>query len=153
MTENEYKKQLLELGVKEEQLANINFGLVDEIISRVENIDELCDLMVKNFPDFHKDEFKKALTEAAESSTKASAEAQDLSDEELAEVAGGSVGSWIKKNKEAIAITAFSLIALGGLIYGVNKLLDSGCASNRPSNVSDGDFQKRLDRVDNFLLH
>ena len=151
MTENEYKKQLLELGVKEEALANINFGLVDEIISRVENIDELCDLMVKNFPDFHKDEFKKALTEAAESSTKASAEAQDLSDEELAEVAGGSVGSWIKKNKEAIAITALSLLAVGGLVVGVNKLLDSGGGSNR-SSLASSNIDEKLKRVDNFLV-
>ena len=150
MTENEYKKELLELGVKEEALANINFGLVDEIISRAENIDELCDLMVKKFPDFHKDEFKKALTEAAESSTKASAEAQDLSDEELAEVAGGSVGSWIKKNKEAIAITALSLLAVGGLVVGVNKLLDSGGGSNR-SSLASSNIDEKLKRVDNFL--
>ena len=87
MNEKELKEQLLAAGATEEQIAKINFARIEEIISQAGNLDELCNLMVKNYPGFNVQEFKKAVTEGA--NAKDSEEAVDLSDEALENVAGG----------------------------------------------------------------
>lgn len=38
MTESEYKKQLIDLGVTEEEVAKINFSMIEKIISESKDI-------------------------------------------------------------------------------------------------------------------
>ena len=64
--------------------------------------------MKEAYPDFNETEFKKSIAETAKNSETT----QDLSDEALEEVAGGSAGSWLKKNYETIC----RLAVLAGIL-------------------------------------
>ena len=106
MDKNKITAQLLEAGVTEEELGKIDFEKVGEIIDTSRSIDSLCKTLKSNYPDFNEAGFREAL----EKNTKDSEEMQDLSDNDLEAVAGGSVGSWISKNKELV--TGIALLAL-----------------------------------------
>ena len=48
MKEEEYKTRLLELGLSEEKIPNINFSQLEDIISHAKNIDEIiCAVIFK----------------------------------------------------------------------------------------------------------
>ena len=147
MNEKELKQQLLAAGATEEQIAKINFARIEEIISQAGNLDELCNLMVKNYPGFNVQEFKKAVTEGA--NAKDSEEAVDLSDEALENVAGGSLGSWIKKNKDWLIPVA--AIGASGLLIGAfaarrGKATTASPAEPSSPILSDGKTSEFIDK-------
>lgn len=113
MNVQELKEELLAAGVTEEQLDNLDFTKIEEIFDNTQNADELCMEMQKNFSDFDEKSFKTMLSEQEKESEKT----EDLSDEALEEVAGGSAGSWFKKNKDWV-ITAAAIGALGIAVGG-----------------------------------
>ena len=136
MNTNDYKKQLLEMGVKEEEIAKIDFAKIENIIDSAKSIEGLCNSLKNALPNFNEEEFKKAVSE----SSKESEDAEDLSDDALEAVAGGSLGSWIKKNKDVLLATALIAGTVGTLAFGTNKLLNSGgSGSNRSSTASSVD--------------
>ena len=108
MNQMELKTDLLAAGVTEEALTKLNLSKIEEIISGANNIDEICTKMKEAYPDFNETEFKKSIAETAKNSETT----QDLSDEALEEVAGGSAGSWLKKNYETIC----RLAVLAGIL-------------------------------------
>lgn len=112
MDKMELKSELLAEGVTEAALTNLNLPKIEEIISGSNNLDEICTKMKDAYPDFNEAEFRKTLTETAKNSE----DTQDLSDEALEEVAGGSAGSWLKKNYETICRVAV-LTGLLGFAY------------------------------------
>jgi len=113
MNEKELKEELLAAGVTEEQLDSLDFTKIEEIFDNTQNADELCMEIQKNFSDFDEKSFKTMLSEQEKESEKT----EDLSDEALEEVAGGSAGSWFKKNKDWV-ITAAVIGALGIAVGG-----------------------------------
>ena len=113
MNVQELKKELLAAGVTEEQLDSLDFTKIEELFDNTQNADELCMEMQKNFSDFDEKSFKTMLSEQEKESEKT----EDLSDEALEEVAGGSAGSWFKKNKDWV-ITAAVIGALGIAVGG-----------------------------------
>ena len=120
MDKNKITTQLLEAGATEEQLAKINFEKVESIIDTARNIDSLCRTLKSNYPDFNEAGFMEAL----EKNAKDSEETQDLSDNDLESVAGGSVSSWISKNKELVAgLTLLALcVPVGCVMYNKGKV-------------------------------
>jgi len=130
MDSNELKKQLLEYGATEEDLAKIDFSRVENIVDGASTIEDLCQALKNEYPDFNEEEFKKFVSQENESETD---EAQDLSDEDLEAVAGGSIGSWIKNNKEVVIIASCLLAtaALSPIIYKGMQRLGSGSSKNQ----------------------
>ena len=108
MNQMELKNDLLAAGVTEEALTKLDLTKIEEIISGANNIDEICTKMKEAYPDFNETEFKKSITETAKNSEAT----QDLSDDTLEEVAGGSAGSWLKKNYETIC----RVVVLAGIL-------------------------------------
>ena len=109
MNEQKIKEDLIAAGVTEEALTKLNLPKIEEIISGANNIDEICTKMKKAYPDFNETEFRKTITETAKNSETT----QDLSDEALEEVAGGSSDSWLKRNYETICRVAVLAGVLG----------------------------------------
>ena len=132
MNNNELKEQLFAAGATEEQLADIDFEKIESIISGAENINEISSKMKEVFPSFNETEFRKAISETAKNSE----DAQDLSDEALEEVAGGSGGSWLKKNYETICRVAVLVGALG-VGYGFGRIIGNKIAKNSAQNTFD----------------
>ena len=115
MDEKEFKEQLLLAGASEEQIAKVDFEKMESIFDKANSIEDLCKVLKENYSDFNEAEFKKAIVE----NEKADGEALDLSDADLESVAGGSVGSWLNKNKAwLIPVAAFAAAGIG---YGVYK--------------------------------
>ena len=117
MNEKELKEQLLAAGATEEAIAKVDFAKIESIIDAASSIDGLCKALKEAYPDFNEAEFRKAIAE----NTKGSEDAEDLSDSDLEAVAGGSVGSWLNKNKAWI-IPVASVAAIG-LIVGTGIYL------------------------------
>ena len=117
MNEQEFKAQLREAGAQEEAIAKINFAKIESIIDGASSIEDLCKGLKKAYPDFNEADFKKTIA----ANSKDSDDTQDLSDEALEAVAGGSAGSWLKKNKDWLIPVAS--LAIGGAIIGTGILL------------------------------
>ena len=135
MTEKEYKKELLELGLTEEQISKIDFDKVNAIINQAKNMDELCDLLIKNYPDFNVAAFKKAVKEAEAANNKSSDEVEDLSDDSLEAVAGGSVGSWLKENGLSTLMMVGIVGATIGSMYLIDKMMAPKTAATGAANA------------------
>lgn len=115
MNVNELKSELIALGAKEEDLAKVDFNNIESIFDGADSVDELCKALKDTYPTFNEEEFKKAIAENPNDSDIA----QNLSDEDLEAVAGGSVGSWLNKNKAWLIPVA--TIAVLGIGYGIYK--------------------------------
>lgn len=113
MTEKEIKDQLREQGVSEEELASVDYGKIAEIVSNAASIDDLCAKMKLLKPDIDDEALKKHLMELSEKSSDEDENAEDLSEEQLEAVAGGSVGSWLKKNAYWLVPTLFTASLIG----------------------------------------
>ena len=104
MNEKELKEELLSAGATEEDISKL-----ERIIDSSKNADELCEALKKAYPDFKEAEFRRGI----EKNAKDSEDTENLSDEALASVAGGSIGSWVKNNKIALlAVTALASIPI-----------------------------------------
>lgn len=145
MDKNKITAQLLEAGVTEEELGKIDFEKVGEIIDTSRNIDSLCKSLKSNYPDFNEAGFREAL----EKNAKDSEEMQNLSDNDLEAVAGGSVSSWISKNKELVA--GLALLALcvpvGYFMYAGGK--SSGEAKLK--DVYNKGYKEGADEMENLI--
>lgn len=145
MDKNKITVQLLEAGVTEEELGKIDFEKVGEIIDTSRNIDSLCKSLKSNYPDFNEAGFREAL----EKNAKDSEEMQNLSDNDLEAVAGGSVSSWISKNKELVA--GLALLALcvpvGYFMYAGGK--SSGEAKLK--DVYNKGYKEGADEMENLI--
>ena len=139
MNEKELKAQLLEAGVTEEQIAKVDFAKIESIIDNASSIEGLSKSLKEAYPDFNEEEFKKAVAE----NTKDNDAVEDLSDEALEAVAGGSVGSWLNKNKAwLIPVATVAAVGIGGgIIYGVKRKLAANAAAKqqRSSSISSAD--------------
>ena len=145
MDKNKITAQLLEAGVTEEELGKIDFEKVGEIIDTSRSIDSLCKSLKSNYPDFNEAGFREAL----EKNTKDSEEMQDLSDNDLEAVAGGSVGSWISKNKELV--TGIALLAL---CVPVAYFMHAGGKSSGEAKLKDvynKGYKEGADEMDNLI--
>ncbi len=145
MDKNKITAQLLEAGVTEEELGKIDFEKVGDIIDTSRSIDSLCKSLKSNYPDFNEAGFREAL----EKNAKDSEEMQNLSDNDLEAVAGGSVSSWISKNKELVA--GLALLALcvpvGYFMYAGGK--SSGEAKLK--DVYNKGYKEGADEMDNLI--
>ncbi len=139
MNEKELKAQLLEAGATEEQIAKVDFAKIESIIDNASSIEGLSKSLKEAYPDFNEEEFKKAVAE----NTKDNDAVENLSDEALEAVAGGSVGSWLNKNKAwLIPVATVAAIGIGGaIIYGVKRKLAANAAAKpqRSSSISSAD--------------
>ena len=145
MDKNKITAQLLEAGVTEEELGKIDFEKVGEIIDTSRSIDSLCKSLKSNYPDFNEAGFREAL----EKNTKDSEEMQDLSDNDLEAVAGGSVSSWISKNKELVAG-----LALLALCVPVGYFMHAGGKSSGEAKLKDvynKGYKEGADEMDNLI--
>ncbi len=101
------KAQLIDAGAIKEEIAKVDFNKIGIIVEHAEKPDEVCKAMKAAYPNFNEEEFKKALAVLSEGSD----ETMELSEDELESVAGGSVGSWVKNNKELVI--GLSIVGLG----------------------------------------
>lgn len=145
MDKNKITAQLLEAGVTEEELGKIDFEKVGDIIDTSRSIDSLCKSLKSNYPDFNEAGFRESL----EKNAKDSEEMQNLSDNDLEAVAGGSVSSWISKNKELVAG-----LALLALCVPVGYFMHAGGKSSGEAKLKDvynKGYKEGADEMDNLI--
>ncbi len=118
MNEQKIKEELIAAGATEDMLQKIDFEKFEEIFDNAGSIDEFCRNMKTAFPDFDEAGFRQSVQEQAAESEKIEA----LSDESLEAVAGGSVSSWLDRNKDWLI--PLGLMATIGVTYLVKKKLD-----------------------------
>ncbi len=113
MNDKELKEQLLAAGANKADLEKVDFDKIEKIISNASSIESLCKSLRETYPDFNEADFKKVITEKQEESE----DTQDLSESDLEAVAGGSIGSWINKNKTWLVPLAAVTIMAGYVLY------------------------------------
>jgi len=119
MNEEKIKEELLAAGASEDMFEKIDFSKFEEIFDNAGSIDELCRNIKTAFPDFDETGFRQSVQEQAAESEKI----EDLSDDSLEAVAGGSVSSWLNRNKDWLI--PLGLMATFGLTAFVKKKLDA----------------------------
>ena len=101
MKSEEIKEMLLSAGADKDKLAKIDFAKIEEIVNSSRDIEDLCKKMTEYNPEFDKQLFMDEFNEATKESSKEDESAEDLNEEQLEAVAGGSkAGDWLKKNKD-----------------------------------------------------
>ena len=115
MNFTEIKEKLLAAGATEVQLENLDLTKVEAIFDKTQDIDGLCKNIKESFPDFDEAGFRQIVAEES----KDSEATEILSDESLEEVAGGSISSWMHRNKDWVIPAA--AMATIGLCYMYNK--------------------------------
>lgn len=123
MNSKEMKEQLISLGVTEEQVANIDFEKISNIIDNAASIEEAASALKNSFAGFDEESFKKIVAEQSDAPSGEDA-VEELSDQALSEVAGGSIGSWMKKNKNWL-IPVASLVVVGVTAAVIGKVVQS----------------------------
>jgi len=126
MKSEEIKKMLLSAGADKDKLAKIDFAKIEEIVNSSRDIEDLCKKMTEYNPEFDKQLFMDEFNEATKESSKEDENAEDLNEEQLEAVAGGSkAGDWLKKNKDwvvPLAIVGTGLAVRGSFkLYQKNK--------------------------------
>ena len=86
MNEEKIKEELIAAGASEDMFEKIDFSKFEEIFDNAGSIDELCRKIKTAFPDFDEAGFRQSVQEQAAESEKI----EDLSDDSLEAVAGGS---------------------------------------------------------------
>ena len=132
MNEKEIKEQLLAAGATKEQLDSLNFTKIEEIFDDTKDVDGICKDIKKAFPNFDEAGFRKIIFEQA----KDSENTENLSDEALEEVAGGSVTTWMHRNKDWV-ITAAALATIGACVL-YKKYTEHKLNSWKAKPVSNG---------------
>ena len=126
MNMNELKAELIAAGAKEEDLAKVDFANIEHIIDGANDIEGLCKALKEAYPTFDEAAFKQVIAEQ----TKKTDDAQELSDDDLEAVAGGSVGSWLNKNKEwLIPVATVAVLGIGYSLFRYFK--GSGNTANK----------------------
>ena len=118
MNEQKIKEELIAAGASDNMFEKIDFSKFEEIFDNASSIDDLCRKMKAAFPDFDEDSFRKTI----HAQTAESEKIEDLSDDSLEEVAGGSAGSWLNKNKDWLI--PIGLIAAAGATYMITKYVN-----------------------------
>ncbi len=115
MNEQILRQQLLEAGAKAEDIEKIDFARLDAITESATDIEDFCKKMKDFMPKFNEEVFKETVAHAAKENAESENE-EELSDDVLERVAGGSkAGDWFKENKDwliPVAITAAGVAAL-----------------------------------------
>ncbi|EID85732.1 hypothetical protein MSI_05510 [Treponema sp. JC4] len=118
MNEQKIKEELIAAGATEDMFEKIDFAKFEEIFDNASSIDDLCRKMKAAFPDFDEDNFRTTI----QAQTADSEKIEELSDDSLEGVAGGSAGSWLNKNKDWII--PVGLILAAGAAYMVTKYVN-----------------------------
>lgn len=126
MKSEEIKEMLLGAGADKDKLAKIDFAKIEEIVNSSRDIEDLCKKMTEYNPEFDKQLFMDEFNEATKENSKENENAEDLNEEQLETVAGGSkAGDWLKKNKDwvvPLAIVGTGLAVRGSFkLYQKNK--------------------------------
>ncbi|MBR4464723.1 MAG: hypothetical protein IKS40_08935 [Treponema sp.] len=108
MNNMDIKAQLLAAGAKEEDLAKVDFAKIESIVDKAGSIGGLCKELKEAFPEFNEADFRKTLEENSD----VSEVPQELSDDDLEAVAGGSVGSWISEHKALVTMGVLIAISI-----------------------------------------
>ena len=108
MNNMDIKAQLLAAGAKEEDLAKVDFAKIESILDKAGSIGGLCKELKEAFPEFNEADFRKTLEENSD----VSEVPQELSDDDLEAVAGGSVGSWISEHKALVTMGVLIAISI-----------------------------------------
>ena len=148
MDSNELKKQLLEYGATEEELAKIDFAAIENLLENASDIDEFCISFKKIYPNFNEAEFKQLIADNSDNSENA----QELSDEDLESVAGGSIGSWFSKNKQLVICSAIIGAALIASPF-VYKAMQKKAATKASEEYMRGDADGYNLAVNNVQVH
>ncbi len=123
MNEQKFTDMLLSAGARREDLAQVDFQKITSIVENSSSVDDLCKTLKASYPDFYEEEFRKAVAENMKESEKT----EELSDSDLEAVAGGSVGSWLKKNQDwlvPVGVIAGMCIVMPLTIKTINKYDD-----------------------------
>mgnify|MGYP006916033913 CR=1 FL=1 len=151
MNEKALKDFIREQGAAEEVVNALDMEGVEKIISSCDTMDEALDKICEAYPELDKKELADAIELArktvddqlAASSDSASEEMVDLNEDDLEAVAGGSAGSWFKKNWPILvgAAAGVGIAAAGMKIYSARAAASaakssSAAASTRSSLAS-----------------
>ena len=110
---------LLSEGVTKEEIDSINLDSILALVENASSLDNLCENLKIEYPDFDENNFRNLIT----SRTKKEEEIEDLSDDDLEAVAGGS--NWASKNKNMlilIGLVATACVAAPFVKKGIDKL-------------------------------
>ena len=133
-SEQNIKNALKDQGIDIDSAPNINMNELEEIALSCSSVEEAIEKICEKNPQIDAEHLKNdfanlqfnMLDNESSKTDSMSEEAIELDEDDLEAVAGGSVGSWFKKNWPAVlAITAVCV----GVGYGAHKLMGSGVTS------------------------
>lgn len=109
-------------GIDPSGVENLNVAEIEQIVSSCNSTDEAIQKICEKNPQIDAESIKELLadmqkaimSQGASEEERMSEELVDLEDGDLEAVAGGSIGSWFKKNWP----TLVTIAAIGGLCYG-----------------------------------
>ncbi|EID85726.1 hypothetical protein MSI_05450 [Treponema sp. JC4] len=99
MNENDLKKMMVEMKLENNNLSDEDFSKLTNAINGSSSINEACKKICEVFPELSEEELKEATDLIISNlNQKQQEEVTNLSENDLEAVAGGSFGSWMKKN-------------------------------------------------------